>query len=349
MWQWVVVGITAIVLADIVGRHGDGQGFAVIMSPVSGTPAHTGQGHGVVAGLMFINAVFTYRQRSERLEEVQYDSWRKYQRTLAKQQREASGDATGLEGGPSGDGPAPPDGVATAQDIRVTAQAQVSSSQAQATRRRQRQEPVDHISEQSDETDASDLDADDGLAARVWDDLVDMEKFWTHAALAVVELLLGTGALVAVASSLGAPTLRDKLLTVVAMAMFLASLHSLTLPMQWTCPVARVSGTPEERMSESDETTATRVYHWGLALQYPLGIASPPEPLHQGLHRALACLQVVIVWASAVVYPMDWGRPYQAWPLPTVYATVAAFLLCQSAAVICWHFMPRNSKGAGSQ
>lgn len=56
----------------------------------------------------------------------------------------------------------------------------------------------------------TDAGADEGLdiAARIWDDLVDMEQFWTHAALAVVELVAGTVALMAIASCLGAPTLR---------------------------------------------------------------------------------------------------------------------------------------------
>lgn len=70
------------------------------------------------------------------------------------------------------------------------------------------EESSDDGSETSEEGAATEAEPGDGLAARVWDDLVDMEKFWTHAALAVLEQAAAAVVLAAVASCLGAPALR---------------------------------------------------------------------------------------------------------------------------------------------
>lgn len=90
----------------------------------------------------------------------------------------------------------------------VAPHGQVPGSHGTSRRRAQQQEPADNCSETSDEADFSDVDADDGLAARLWDDLVDMERFWPHAVLAAAELAGGTLLLGAIATCLGAPTLR---------------------------------------------------------------------------------------------------------------------------------------------
>lgn len=100
---------------------------------------------------------------------------------------------------------------------RPTAAGGAGPSGGGPRRRARRQEPEelpdegnDNSSEYSDETEVTDGDAGErlDLVARIWDDLVDMERFWTHAAVAVVEVVAGSLALVAIASCLGAPTLR---------------------------------------------------------------------------------------------------------------------------------------------
>ena len=64
---------------------------------------------------MLINALFTFRQRTVRFGEVQYDGWQKYQRTLAKQERGQSGGAADGAGAP---GAASPDAGTPVDDIR---------------------------------------------------------------------------------------------------------------------------------------------------------------------------------------------------------------------------------------
>ena len=84
-----------------------------------------------------------------------------------------------------------------------------SSSRGGLRKRPAKQEVQEYSdSEGSEEREGSEVDMDLTLTARVWDDLVDMEKFWTHAAVAVAELLAGTLVLVCLASCLGAPTWR---------------------------------------------------------------------------------------------------------------------------------------------
>lgn len=158
---------------------------------------------------------------------------------------------------------------------------------------------------------------------------------------------MGSGSLSRGACVTRSSLYRDQNLTAMAMAFFFASVHSLALPIQWTEPVPSVSSTPEEGMSESDETQANRVYHWLLALQFVCGVANPPEPLRRGFHRTVVVVPTAVVWASSVVYPMDWGRWYQDWPLPTVYASVVAFLLSQGVAVVGWKMLRRGGDADG--
>lgn len=137
---------------------------------------------------------------------------------------------------------------------------------------------------------------------------------------------------------------RDKQLTATAMALFFAALYSLALPMQWTTPRPQSSGAPEDGVSESLEGPANQVYHWLLPLQFALGIASPQEPLWPGFHRAVVLVPLVTVWAASVVYPMDWGKSYQDWPLPTVFACIGSFLICQGVSALGWKYWGRDGE-----
>ena len=38
--------------------------------------------------------------------------------------------------------------------------------------------------------------------------------------------------------------------------------------------------------------------------------------------------------AASVVYPMDWGRAYQLWPIPTIYGVLAGFCAGQGAELV---------------
>jgi hypothetical protein len=70
-----------------------------------------------------------------------------------------------------------------------------------AKRGRRQAEEGDCASEDQDEQDRD-------LLGQLWDDLVDMEPFWTHVLLALLEVMLGTCMLLFVATCLGAPSFR---------------------------------------------------------------------------------------------------------------------------------------------
>lgn len=128
------------------------------------------------------------------------------------------------------------------------------------------------------------------------------------------------------------------------MALLFAALYSLALPMQWMLPQPQASTTPDDGLSETLEGPGNMLYHWLLPLQFASGIANPQEPLRPGFHRAVVVVPLVTVWAASVVYPMDWGRTYQDWPLPTVFASIGSFLVCQSVAALGWKFWGRSGE-----
>lgn len=129
------------------------------------------------------------------------------------------------------------------------------------------------------------------------------------------------------------------------MAFLSAAVYSLALPMQWKKPHMQLPSTPEDAVTEPLEGSALEVYHWLLPLQLASFVVHLPDPLRPGAHRAAVLATMAAVWAASVVYPMDWGKAYQDWPLPTVFAGVVSFLLCQTATALGWKYWASGSGG----
>jgi hypothetical protein len=120
------------------------------------------------------------------------------------------------------------------------------------------------------------------------------------------------------------------------MALLYTFWYSTGLPMQWTKPMSwlktskgRGASTEEVYRSPSSDT-----YLWLLPYHIIGGTNLTPEPCRPNFHRYLLTLQMASVWGISFLYPMDWDQWFQEWPLPTVYAALSSFLLCQLIALL---------------
>ena len=83
--------------------------------------------------------------------------------------------------------------------------------------------------------------------------------------------------------------------------------------------IAFLLGAPADHLQE--ETLLWALIHAALTC-VPL-VAT----LDTGSNWAASLASSLMAWSSAAVIPMDWDRPWQAWPLPCVWGSVAGYLV----------------------
>jgi hypothetical protein len=94
------------------------------------------------------------------------------------------------------------------------------------------------------------------------------------------------------------------------------------LPYQWTTPFT----------SSNQEPAPT--YHWFAPIQFIFRLVPSIEPMRTWQRDSMLYALVLAVLLSALVYPMDWGKDYQTWPLPTLYAVAAMFAGLQVIEIV---------------
>lgn len=107
---------------------------------------------------------------------------------------------------------------------------------------------------------------------------------------------------------------RDMLASSTTAAFVASCMHAIVLPYQWFLPPG---AKPRQGVPGS--------YAFLAPLQLLFNFPSPMQA-RRVLLRDLMLLAVLLnSLGASFVYPMDWGREYQAWPIPTVYGALASF------------------------
>lgn len=129
-------------------------------------------------------------------------------------------------------------------------------------------------------------------------------------------------------------------------ALIAACLHAIVLPYQWRQSFALQPGGTEDADIPSTSKAAdcgapeTSVPDYVWAAPFQLIFALPTGlQRHRCWPRDVALYGLVgTIMLSSFVYPMDWGREYQRWPLPTLYAAICAFAIAQAVeGMSCLH------------
>ena len=132
------------------------------------------------------------------------------------------------------------------------------------------------------------------------------------------------------------------------MAAFVAAcLHAIVLPYQW-CSVGSFAtdvrsvgdgadAASTSKAAKADEEAADAVapnYVWAAPFQLLAHLPTDLQAQRTWLRDSALYGVAVAGVASAIVYPMDWGREYQTWPLPTLYAVLCASVVAQLAEML---------------
>ena len=132
------------------------------------------------------------------------------------------------------------------------------------------------------------------------------------------------------------------------MAAFVAAcLHAIVLPYQWrgvgsfATDVRSVGGCADaastSKAAEADEEDADAAapnYVWAAPFQLLAHLPTDLQAQRTWLRDSALYGVTVAGVASAIVYPMDWGKNYQTWPLPTLVAVLCAFVVAQLAEIL---------------
>lgn len=114
-----------------------------------------------------------------------------------------------------------------------------------------------------------------------------------------------------------------------------SSWYSSSLPMMWDRPTPGLLGTGFWRNVDEVHTQPyLQPYFWMMPFLAVGGMTDCPEPFRSNFHLYILIFQLVVVWCSSVLYPMDWDMWFQEWPLPTVYSGLIAHVLTQFSIVV---------------
>ena len=129
-----------------------------------------------------------------------------------------------------------------------------------------------------------------------------------------------------------------------AVASFAAlSMHAVALPLQWP----RQMRPAQLQDSQQAVNKLTMTYpNYVLMLpacllfDIPYGERSNTWPVQ----KALMYVLVLAVLLGSYLYPMDWGKQYQVWPVPTAYACAAGLCATQAAEPIVSLMLQRSAR-----